>query len=266
MSGMSVMLGLAARPLPAPAGPPSRWRRRHGRCGGGCARPSRVRCSLALLGRVERHAQLGQPGDRRRRLAHHMLDHREVVEPAPAIIVSRTWASKLSPSSSTAAIPPCAQPVAPSSERALGDHPDLARLGEVERRGQPAAPEPTTRTSKSRALKPPASPRQAQEDVLQVRVAGRHVDDPEPFLLQRVEHLAGVHLVLAVGDLERPLAGHVDLSKQAASGAALRSRSTSTTTALSCALAISSRVGSLAISLPWLMIAMRSHSCSASSR
>jgi len=40
------------------------------------------------------------------------------------------------------------------------------------------------------------------------------------------------------------------LSKQEASGALAISRSTSTTTALSCARATSSRVGSLAISLP----------------
>ena len=54
---------LGRRGFRAPAGPPSRWRRRHGRCGGGCARPrasgaarrprcangtpSSIRCSIA---------------------------------------------------------------------------------------------------------------------------------------------------------------------------------------------------------------------------
>src|SRR5437879_5032528 len=45
---------------------------------------------------------------------------------------------------------------------------------------------------------------EVQEDVLEVRLAGRDVDDAEAFALQRRQHLAGIHLVLAVGDGEDP--------------------------------------------------------------
>src|SRR5690606_22490686 len=72
--------------------------------------------------------------------------------PAPATSVSSTWASKLSLSASTAAMPPWAQPLEPSpvvrlvstQTRWVG-----ARCSAADR---PARPLPTISTSKSRAM------------------------------------------------------------------------------------------------------------------
>ena len=91
----------------------------------------------------------------------------------------------------------------------------------------PAAPEPTIRTSASlpsasgggrlfACCRPPLPLRrvgrgQAQEHVLQIRVTGRHVDDRQAVGGQRGQHLAGVGLVLAIGDLERPLVDQADV-------------------------------------------------------
>ena len=85
----------------------------------------------------ERHAQFDQPLDRRGRASTTCSTTSGSLRPAPAIIVSLMWASKLSPSSSTAAIPPCAQPVAPSPSAPLAMTATLRVLGEVQRGGQP---------------------------------------------------------------------------------------------------------------------------------
>src|SRR4051794_1289558 len=46
---------------------------------------------------------------------------------------------------------------------------------------------------------------EAQEHVLEIGIAGRDIDDAEAFRCQGCEHLARIHLVLAIGDLECPL-------------------------------------------------------------
>jgi hypothetical protein len=139
--------------------------------------------------------------------------------------------------------------VAPSFNLPLAITPTLSVRRQVgARQVRPAAPDPTTRTVEGAAVQAAALASQAQEHIFKVGIARRHVDDSEPLFLQRVQHLAGVDLVLAV--MISMVLGPVMsiFSKQEASGGPPMSRSTSTTTALSCALATSSRVGSLAIS------------------
>lgn len=69
------------------------------------------------------------------------------LSPAPAIMVSRTWFSKVSPASSTAAIPPCAQAVAPSLRPPLASTSTRLVSASASAAVSPAAPEPITRTS-----------------------------------------------------------------------------------------------------------------------
>src|SRR3569623_1127459 len=52
--------------------------------------------------------------------------------------------------------------------------------------------------------------RQVEEHVLQIRLLGRHVDDPIPIALHRGEHLPGIRLVFAIGDFEHTFALQLD--------------------------------------------------------
>ena len=90
--------------------------------------------AVAVVVGVEGHAELGQPLDRRRRVLDDELDRGAVVEAGAGDHRVLDMASNVSPGSSTAAIPPCAQPVAPSP---LASTATLKRCGEVERRRQP---------------------------------------------------------------------------------------------------------------------------------
>ncbi|MDT4833307.1 hypothetical protein FQZ97_669070 [compost metagenome] len=111
--------------------------------------PSRVRC------RSPPSSEKGTPSSRSQPMACGAPSTTKRVasgshRPAPATSVSSTWASKLSPAASTAAMPPCAQALEPSfsarlvstATRCVG-----ARCSAAER---PARPLPTIRTSKSR--------------------------------------------------------------------------------------------------------------------
>ena len=127
----------ARRPFRAPAAPPSRWRRRHGRCGGGCARPRASGAAVAVAVGVERHAELGQPRDRRRRLVDDNSTVARSLSPAPAIIVSWIWALE-----AVACLEHRGDPALRPAGRAFVEPPlastaTLKRCGEVERRGQP---------------------------------------------------------------------------------------------------------------------------------
>ena len=139
--------------------------------------PSRVRCSApSPRSRTARRAR--SAGRSRAGAASTTCSTTSrSLRPAPAIIVSLTCASKLSPSSSTAAIPPCAQPVAPSPSSPLAITATLRVLGEVERRGQPGRARADDEDVVAVELMRPRSRDQAQEHVLEVGVAGRDVDD-----------------------------------------------------------------------------------------
>ena len=135
--------------------------------------PSRVRCSAAALGaRTARRARSAARSPRARRSTTCSTTSRSL-SPAPAIIVSWTCASKLSPSSSTAAIPPCAQPVAPSPSAPLAITATLRVSARLSAAVSPAAPEPTISTSALALMRPGLRVDQAQEHVLEVGVAGR---------------------------------------------------------------------------------------------
>jgi hypothetical protein len=69
------------------------------------------------------------------------------LSPAPAIIVSSIWLSNVSPGSSTAAIPPCAQAVEPSFNCPLASTVTLKRSARLSAAVSPAAPEPMISTS-----------------------------------------------------------------------------------------------------------------------
>ena len=89
----------------------------------------------------------------------------------------------------------------------------------------------------------------------------KHIDRER----RRVTASAGT----TINELVKVLAEHDDVDALWAfgsAGASAMSWSSVSTTTFSRACATSCRVGSLAISRPWLMIAMRSQSCSASSR
>ena len=227
--------------------------------------PSRVRCSAPPSSANGTPSSISR-GDRRGRGVDDMLDHFAVVEPGAGdhrVADMRFEAVAFLEHRGDAALRPAGRAFA---QRALGDHRDLVRRARFSAAVSPAAPDPTIRTSATLLMRRAASAGQAQEHILQIGIAGRDVDDAEPFGGERGEHFAGIDLVLAIGDLERARVDQRDILEAGAVGTVSMSRSNVTTTALSCALAISSRVGSLAISLPWLMIAMRSQSCSASSR
>ena len=134
---------------------------------------------IVLASRTERRAR-SDAGSRAAPPRRHARRPRRSLRPAPAIIVSLTCASKLSPSSSTAAIPPCAQRVAPSPSAPLAITATLCVSARLSAAVSPAAPEPTIRTS---AVVLHAAScvgrRQAEEHVLEVGIAGRDVDDRE---------------------------------------------------------------------------------------
>src|ERR1044072_5314034 len=209
MSGIRVMLGWAAaafssacctaQPVASSTWTMRRW----------LWPPWGVRCAPLLPGA----ALTGPPSGASRAIAAGAPSTTNstvarLLSPAPAIIVSSTWASNVSPGSSTAAIPPCAHPVAPSP---LASTATLNRCARFSAAVSPAAPEPITMTSCLCSAIRSRRPGEVQEDVLEVGLAGRDVDDAEPFLLQRGEHFAGIDPVLAVGDRQRPLGGEFDL-------------------------------------------------------
>ena len=138
MSGTSVMLGCfaaaassaccTAQPVASATWTMRRW----------LWPPSRVRCSALRPSRRERHAELDQPLRSRaarasttcsttsRSLRPGAGDHR--------VVDMRFEAVAFLQHRGDAALRPAGRAVA---ERALGDHRDLVRLGQVERRGQP---------------------------------------------------------------------------------------------------------------------------------
>ena len=69
------------------------------------------------------------------------------LSPAPAIMVSSIWLSNVSPGSSTAAMPPCAQAVDPSAKPPLASTVTLKRWARLSAAVSPAAPDPMTRMS-----------------------------------------------------------------------------------------------------------------------
>ena len=120
--------------------------------------PSRVRCQRSASPRVERHAELGQPLDRRRRVLDDELDRRAVVEAGAGdhrvLDMAFERVARLEHRGDPA-LRPGGRAV---GEAALGEHRDL----EVAARGSaprvsPAAPEPMTMTSKAFGSRP--SPR-----------------------------------------------------------------------------------------------------------
>ena len=228
----------------------------------------------AFAGQMERailagegNAEVDQMLDRAGCLLDHMLDDLEVVEARAGdhrVLDMRFEAVAFLEHRGDSALGAGAGAVA---ERALGDDRDLMGLGEVERSGQPGRARADDKDVRGRASRGFLVGRnEAQEHILEVGVAGRYVDDREPVGSKGGEHLAGVDLVLAVGDLERALVDQRDILEAALAGTSAMSWSNVTTTAFSWARETSSRVGSLAITRPWWMIAMRSHNCSASSR
>ena len=195
--------------------------------------PSRVRCKVRHFPwQTERPARpaaaiaAGASPD-------HMFDSlARLLSPAPAIIVSRTCASKLSPSSSTAAIPPWAQPVAPSLSLPLAITPTLQARGArlIAAVPNPAAPDPTTMHVKN-ARRSSIGVRlsgQAQEYVLKIRIARRNIDNAQAFAVvaRRAPSPAFTLSFRYVISIVRRAGDAQSRSKQAASGAPLRSRST----------------------------------------
>ncbi len=146
MSGTSVMFGcfaaaassawLIAHPVASATWTMRRW----------LWPPSRVRCSAPFS------LAKGTPRSIRWRIARGAdsttcSTTRMSLRPAPAIIVSLTCASKLSPSSSTAAIPPWARALALSPSAPLAITATWCRSARLSAAVSPAAPEPTMRTS-----------------------------------------------------------------------------------------------------------------------
>src|SRR5690606_21049018 len=130
--------------------------------------------------------------------------------PAPALMVSSTWDSNVSPSSSTAAMPPCAQAVEPADISPLETTATLQVAARSSASVRPAAPEPMTRTSKvyrssrdmQRRLLLGGGLGQPEEHVLQVRLLRRHILDAAAAGGQRRQHLPriGAALVIRNGD------------------------------------------------------------------
>ena len=176
-------------------------------------------------------------------------------------------ASKLSPSSSTAAIPPCAQPVAPSPSAPLAITATLRVSARLSAAVSPAAPEPTIEDVGGRAHARPARCVRLRNTSSR---SGSRVDTStiaSPSRWQRGEHLAGVDLVLAEGDLDRPLVEQRDVLEAGVGrnldDVAVEGRRRPLSPAPWRPARGSARWRS---TRPWLMIAMRSHSSSASSR
>ena len=105
-----------------------------------------------------------------------------LLRPAPAIIVSSIWLSNVSPASSTAAIPPCAQPVAPSESEPFASTATLKRSARLSAAVSPAAPEPMMMMSYSANS---LCPRQVQENMLEIGLARRHIDNTKPCRAER---------------------------------------------------------------------------------
>jgi hypothetical protein len=123
-----------------------RWRRSHARC---AARCGRLRASGAA-GRLPR--KTARPARAARMLSGANAPpqnawRRGRTRPAPATRVSCTWASKLSSSASTAAMPPCAQALEPSLMAAFGEHATRCVGARCSAADRPAKPLPTIRTS-----------------------------------------------------------------------------------------------------------------------
>src|SRR3546814_8594123 len=129
-----------------------------------------------------------------------------LLSPAPAVMVSSRWLSNVAPGSSTAAIPPCAQAVEPAEMSALARTITLALVARLSAAVRPAAPDPITITSASNSAIG-RRPRQIEENIVQIRLLRRNVDDAEPRRRQRAKPLARVHLALVVADRNGALAG-----------------------------------------------------------
>ena len=139
----------------------------------------------ALAGQVqravlagERHAELDQMLDRARRRFDDMLDDLAVVEARAGdhrVVDMRFEAVAFLEHRGDPALRPARRAFA---ERALGDHRDLVRLGEVERRRQPrrARADDEDVGVDAHAASWSADV-EAQEHVLEVGIAGRDVDD-----------------------------------------------------------------------------------------
>src|SRR5688572_20111733 len=173
--------------------------------------PSRVRCQ-----RSDSPGVKGTPSSASRSIAAGAFSTtnstaRRSLRPAPAPIVSSIWLSNVSPGSSTAAIPPWAHAVDPALISPLARTATLRSEARLSAALSPAAPEPSTTTSKARSAMLAAGAGKVEEHVLEVGFAGRNVDDPEALALERGEHFAGIHPVLAVGDGEGSLSGQLDL-------------------------------------------------------
>ena len=254
MSGTRVMLGWARAALSracctAQPVASSTWTMRRWLCP-----PSRVRCHCWSRRDVERHAELRQPLDRRRRAFDDELDGRPVVEPGAGdhrvldMAVERV--ARLEHRRHPALRPGGRAFVEP----ALGEHHHLEAAGEVDRRGQPgrAGADDQDVGDIGCRSRPTADPWQLEPSrvpaALAARVrlrntssrsglAGRDVDDAVAVTLHGGEHLAGIRLVLAIGDHQGPLALRARPSGSSLSGAAATSRSTVTSTTFSCAIA-----------------------------
>ncbi len=110
--------------------------------------PSRVRCSASSS------SEKGTPSPCSQRMAAGACSTAKRVaarshRPAPAVRVSCTWVSKLSPSASTAAMPPCAQLLAASPTPRLVITATRCRAARCSAADRPARPLPTMRTSNS---------------------------------------------------------------------------------------------------------------------
>src|SRR5690606_35866405 len=131
--------------------------------------------------------------------------------PAPATIVSLIWFSNVSPASSTAAIPPCAQAVDPPASSPLASTSTLCVRASVIAALSPAAPEPTIMTSCVKLVAPryrklvnavrsSCFPRQIEEHILQIRLAGRNFDYLVAALLYRLHNATCVCVVFVIGN------------------------------------------------------------------
>src|SRR5207253_6348443 len=214
----------------------------------------------------ERDPKFDQMPDGARCLFDDMLDHLEVVEPGAGdhrvVDVGFETVAFLE-DGGDAALGPGARAIA---ERAFGDDRDLARLGQVERRGQPrraraddedvgldahAASSAATRLRNTSSR----SGSRVDTSTIDSPLAARDVSTCPAFTLSLRKVISSVRSSTSAM-----------FSKAGLVGTSAMSLSKVTTTAFSCALDTSSRVGSLAITRPLWMVAIRSHNCSASSR
>src|SRR3546814_8462026 len=118
-------------------------------------------------------------------------------------MVSAMWLSNVSAGSSTAAIPPCAHAVEPDEIMDFASTTTFSLGARVSAAVSPAAPEPMMMTSASTSAIGGGS-RQAQENILKVRLLGGDVDDAQTGRRQRAEHIPGVHPGPVVADRDDP--------------------------------------------------------------